>query len=315
MPKVDGPLFSLAAGGTFKKAITYQRYNGGTRVIAKPKPTNAPSEKQLYNRFVMQRLRADWAKQSADAKQYWNQQAQMNGVASGYNAFIQFWFRTIARHNDQSLMLPLNENIGETAFDLSPNMLTASLENHSSGDDISWTQGKNHKLGPALNFPGNGTVVELGEAPHLFLQQFTYEFCIKPESIGSVFDPIFCLDEFGYGLWLSLNAAERIFAIIGDGAQWQVLQSITQPQPNEWYFIALTANQGHFQLYINAVLESEINATLNYSTANPKAVLGASKFTLFYSNFYNGLINHVAAYTRALTAEEIASNFNYFNSA
>jgi hypothetical protein len=315
MPKVDGPLFSLEASGTFDKLITYQRYKGGTRVIAKPKPTNSPSDKQLCNRFVMKRLRADWANQSPETKQYWNQQAQINGLLSGYNAFIQFWFRTIARTSNRALILPLNENSGETVYDLSSHMTTATLKNYASGADISWTDGKNHKLGPALNFPGNGTVVELGEAPHLLLQQFTYGFWIKPTSIGSVFDPIFCLDKFGYGLWLSLSNTERIFAIIGDGAQWQVLQSSTQPQPGQWYYIALTACEGVFKLYINSALESEVNATLNYSSENPTVVLGASKTSLFYTNFYNGLINHVAAYARALTAAEIVSNFNHFNSA
>jgi len=263
----------------------------------------------------MKRLRADWAKQSVDAKQYWNQQAAMNGLLSGYNAFIQFWFRTIARASDRALMLPLNENHGVTVYDLSSHMTTASLKNYASGADISWTQGKNHILGPALNFPGFGTVVELAETEHLATQQFTLEAWIKATAIDPGVDTIYCIDKYPYGLWLNISSTMNINAAIGDGSELQILQSTTQPQPSEWYHIAITGDSSHFKLYINSVLENEFNATLTYSASNPPAALGASKIITNYSNYFNGLINHVAAYSRVLTQEEINANFSRFNSA
>ena len=233
MPKVDGPLFSLEASGTFDKLITYQRYKGGTRVIAKPKPTNAPSQKQIYNRYLMQRLRAEWANQTADAKSFWNQQAQINGLLSGYNAYIQFWFRTIAQTGDRALMLPLNENSGETVFDLSSHMTTATLKNFASGDDISWTDGKNHKLGPALNFPGFGTVVEVSDTEHLATQQFTLEAWIKASAVSSNLDCIYCIDRYPYGLWLSISSSMNV--VVMTSSSFLLRQTLTSIRAAEEY--------------------------------------------------------------------------------
>jgi hypothetical protein len=314
MPKVTGPLFSLEAAGTFDNTITYQRYKGGTRVITKPTSNAAPTDSQLYYRYVMQRLRADWSNQTQDTKSYWNQLADMRGIGSGYNLYIQSHFQFIRHYDCFTGLYYLNENDGGTLYDVSTYQNQGSTRNYASGDSISWTTGKNEMLGPALSFPGIGTVVELGENPQMAKQHFTIECWANPANIHPDYRVVYALDTFPYGLWLCVSGTDNFCALFSDSVDYSIMTGTTQPQAGQWYHIALTNENGLFRLYINGIQEKEEEATLNFSSSTPKTFLGAAKIYLNYGNHFNGKINFVATYSRALTVDEINYNFNRFNS-
>ena len=314
MPKVEGPLFSLQAGGTFQDTITYQRYKGGTRVITKPIPTNEPSDTQLYYRYIMQRLRADWSNQSADTKAYWNQLAEIRGGHSGYNLYIQSQFQFIRHYDCFTALYLLNENTSTKIYDVSTNQNQGMLTKYTSGDPITWSTGKNYALGPAIDFPGIGTYADLGDNPQLYSQNFTIELWAQAATIDADFDVLFCLDAVPYGLWLAFSNVHKICAVCFDGSDYSILSGTTQPQTNQWYHIALTVESGLFRLYINAVLENEDQKTFAYSGPSPQVCLGAAKLGLNYGNHFTGKLNQVACYSRALSPDEILYNFNRFNS-
>ena len=314
MPKVEGPLFSLEAGGTFQDTITYQRYKGGTRVITKPVPTNEPSDTQLYYRYIMQRLRADWSNQSADTKAYWNQLAEIRGGHSGYNLYIQSQFQFIRHYDCFTALYLLNENTSNNIYDVSINQNQGMLTKYTSGDPITWATGKNYSLGPALSFPGIGTYVDLGNNPQLTTQNFTIELWANAAQIDSDLNTLFCLDALPFGLWIAMSSSYKICVLFADGSAYSILSGTTQPQPNTWYHIVLTGENGFFRLYINSIQENSGEETFNVSSPSPQACLGASKIYLNYGNHFSGKINQCACYSRALNPDEILYNFNRFNS-
>ena len=93
-----------------------------------------------------------------------------------------------------------------------------------------------------------------------------------------------------------------------------VLSSSTALSANTWYRLAVTFNTSGVTLYINGIQ----NATLSgdYSVPNDLTVdprIGA--WIKDGTNYpMNGRLNHFQVYNRALSAAEIAQNFNYYRS-
>ena len=80
-----------------------------------------------------------------------------------------------------------------------------------------------------------------------------------------------------------------------------------------WHYIAGTYDQNYIKLYIDGMLVGSTQATfpIAYGSA-PLLIGGGVKHTLFSPSdqYYNGLIDEVSIYSRALTAEEIAAIYN-----
>ena len=94
MAKVTGPLHSVKARGKFGNEITYRNHFGGTVAVTYSTPTGDKTAPQHSQRALMKDARAAWRALSAETKAVWNQKANMRIGISGYNLFIQDYFKT-----------------------------------------------------------------------------------------------------------------------------------------------------------------------------------------------------------------------------
>jgi len=90
---------------------------------------------------------------------------------------------------------------------------------------------------------------------------------------------------------------------IYDGAWRNSGDSITDIDDGNWYFIVGVYDGEYLRLYINGVEESNnyIGSTTLYANNEP-VIIGSSRGT---AEFWNGLIDEVRIYNRALSKEEI----------
>ena len=87
------------------------------------------------------------------------------------------------------------------------------------------------------------------------------------------------------------------------------LQRLTYPKKNynEWHYYAMTVNSSDFIFYIDGV---EVNGTSNnqagdYVTSIDYVHIGRDRWKGKNKGFFNGTIDDVRIYDRALSAEEI----------
>ena len=77
--------------------------------------------------------------------------------------------------------------------------------------------------------------------------------------------------------------------------------------PNTWTHVAATYNGTQIQLYINGGLVSSTPATGAIQTTTTPLRIGGNTYS---TEFFQGLIDEVRIYNRALSAAEILSDMN-----
>lgn len=95
MPKVTGPLFSVAASGTLSKTLTYRNTRRGAVVSRHAVPSGLPSAAQIAHRNQFALIAADWVAASPEDKATWDALAESLGI-SAYDAYTKHnWQRVI----------------------------------------------------------------------------------------------------------------------------------------------------------------------------------------------------------------------------
>ena len=86
-----------------------------------------------------------------------------------------------------------------------------------------------------------------------------------------------------------------------------VLNSITQLNTNQWYFITVTYNSSLLSLYINGVLDATSAGIGGIVWPSPART---PQFGKMFGSYFNGRIAQTTLYNRALSATEILQNYN-----
>jgi len=161
------------------------------------------------------------------------------------------------------------------------------------------------RSGKALSFDGLNDYVDCGNVDAVNgVSEITATAWIKWEGeVGGLTDPRefhrkHNVYAFGGG-WKDHKARFWIY----DGAWRNSGDSITDIDDGNWYFIVGVYDGECLRLYINGVEESNnyIGSTTLYANNEP-VIIGSSRGT---AEFWNGLIDEVRIYNRALSKEEI----------
>jgi len=91
MATVIGPLFSLAASGTYREEFVFRTGAGKTTVSKRPKITAERSMAQKAQTQKVLEMQAGWASLSPALKNSWSFNAQSWG-RTGYTHFWGQWF-------------------------------------------------------------------------------------------------------------------------------------------------------------------------------------------------------------------------------
>jgi fibronectin type 3 domain-containing protein len=201
-----------------------------------------------------------------------------------------------------------NEGTGSTVVDLSGNNLTGTIVR------ATWTpQGK---YGNALSFNGSSSYVDLGNPTALRLTgSMTIEAWIKaaanPADDGQIVAK--SNNSSGWQFKTTPDTGPETFGIAVSGSSSSHAQrySTTVRNLNTWYHVAgvYDATARTLSLYVNGVLSSgTLSGTVPSSQVNSGVNVNIGRRTGGF--YFNGVIDEVRIYNRALSQQEIQTDMN-----
>ncbi|MCD6558235.1 MAG: hypothetical protein J7K31_04395 [Candidatus Aenigmarchaeota archaeon] len=191
---------------------------------------------------------------------------------------------------------------------------SGSIVRDSSGYDndgewpssrVNWVQGK---YGSALEFDGVDDYVEVPGSDSLDLTKFTVSLWIKPDALGTgswqgiIGKGTGDKNNRNYALFQRLDD-DRLHYSFSDGNDWVSYSSVGSLTIGDWYYVVMTYDQANFCLYINGEKDSCVPESRVPLTTSESLYIGR----LPDYGAFNGAIDDVRIYNRALSAGEIKS--------
>ncbi|MCK9556226.1 alpha/beta hydrolase, partial [bacterium] len=192
---------------------------------------------------------------------------------------------------------------------------SSTYENDGTINGASWTQGISDY---SLNFDGLDDYVNCGNDSSLDAEnQLTVEMWFKFSEIPAWWNRL-----LSKGVWAADNSQTAYIIVTGKDVPkifFQVCQSdrtiksVATPdlEVGQWYHLAGTYKGGMMCIYLNGEpVEYTTSATGSIQTVDENLVIGANSS---YGEKFNGIIDEVKLYNRALTEEEIEADYkSYF---
>ncbi|KXK09361.1 MAG: hypothetical protein UZ20_WS6002000576 [candidate division WS6 bacterium OLB21] len=232
---------------------------------------------------------------------------------------------TITPNDKYNFALPDNQQSVNTGaagvIDMSGNFLLLHLDD--IGSTITDTSGNNNNgtsvntsqvLGQFANarrFNGTSSYIEIGNSANLNpTTEITIETWIKwninPASGAQWAQIINKNVDNQYQIQHNYNNSTFEFAIRTNVNRRYVLGT-TVPQQGIWYHVVGTYNGSSMRIYVNGNLENTISLTGTIQSSTTPLRIGSRTSG---DRFFNGDIDEVAIYNRALTGTEISSRYN-----
>jgi len=198
-----------------------------------------------------------------------------------------------------------DEGSGTTAYDSSGNSNNGTLVNGPV-----WVDGK---LGKALSFDGVDDYLYVNDTPILKPAAITVEAWFKRsahdsyDAIVSKWDHLTGNRE--YQIDIGTFSTNRIsWMISSNGYDCTPLTSSTTISDDIWYHIVGTYNGSRMILYVNGMEENSTSYSNGINGGNSQLRIGHS-YDGTSGYYFNGIIDEVKIYNRALSAEEIWAEY------
>ena len=163
------------------------------------------------------------------------------------------------------------------------------------------------KIGRALQFNGTNAKVSVPDAASLQLTTgMTLEAWVNPSVVTSAWRDVIYKDDDNYFLEATSPDAGRPGAGGTFGAN--VLYGTAALPVNTWTHLAVTYDRVTLRLYVNGVQVSSVAATGAIATSTNPLTIGATRT---YGQYFQGMIDEVRIYNRALAQAEIQTDMNH----
>jgi hypothetical protein len=211
---------------------------------------------------------------------------------------------SLAAGNGLVASYAFDEGSGATTKDGSGNNNTGTITN------ATWTTAG--KFGDALSFNGTNSWVTVNDSASLHLAKgMTLEAWVKPSGLGSWRSVL--LKERPSGLSYSLYATDPDHSpsapstFINTGGSDQSAWGTAALSTTAWTFISATYDGSNLRMYVGGALVRTTAVTGNIlETSNALRIGGDS----VWGEYFNGLIDNVRIYNRALSQSEIQNDMN-----
>ena len=166
------------------------------------------------------------------------------------------------------------------------------------------------KIGQALDFDGVDDYVNVPDATSLDVDSFTISTWAKHSTdTFKQWEPIVAKGDSSYRLYLcgdtgtcSGGVLNSFSAAINNGASPQNVGTDVVPQSNRWYHVVLTYDRVNLSMYIDGTFKN--SQAVTNAVSNVTYALGIGENTES-SGTWNGQIDEVRVYNRALSPDEI----------
>jgi hypothetical protein len=169
------------------------------------------------------------------------------------------------------------------------------------------------EVGQAFNFNGTSAYVQVADSPNLrFTTAMTIEAWIYPRTSGGPFHEIASKWEGGSNqrsyVFDVFPDGRGEFAVNSDGANSIAsAKSLNAIPTNQWSHLAGVYDGTSVKLYLNGVLQSSNSWTNGIFPGTAPLIIGS---TLVSGSFFDGLVDELSLYNRALAATEIQAIYN-----
>lgn len=305
MAKLKGPLFSIDARGKLGNSLVFSSNKGIKRASRHYEPTNPRTLIQQDNRSIFSYAISSWQSLTEGQKEDYNQSAaNLKLKMSGYNYYIQTYLAAYgvgpppppAGYILDGLVSwwKIDENAGDNVGD-------SIGTNDGTRFGATWVPGKHNS---ALSFDANDDYVNMGnvftlQSPH------TIVAWVKTNTIKQTY----AVHKWGdWGLGQNGGVWEWAIDIQGNG--WIF---VTGPAvvTGAWTFLTAGWTGTSYFLYVNNVPATPIAETNPPDETTDPMGLGNILFSAS-AYVWDGIIDEVAIYNRALSPAEIQQNYEAF---
>jgi hypothetical protein len=184
----------------------------------------------------------------------------------------------------------------------------------NNGTVIGGTTFANGEVGQAFSVNGNAQYVEVPQSPVLNpSDQITIEFWMKadPSNPMTTYQGLVTSDFFGIEIAPSL----LFYSSTDNGSSWVITPGATVSS-GVWHHVAATYDGAQMCLYIDGQIWSTIpqSGNISHMLANSFLAFGSEDGRTVCNcsgnRYFNGLIDEVSIYNRALSANEIATIYD-----
>src|SRR5271157_690232 len=161
---------------------------------------------------------------------------------------------------------------------------------------------------------GSGGYIEIPASPSLANQQFTWSAWARPDGPGTNNDFVGSwivgqdVDNADLSVLLSWRASDNHFSFIFGNLSSEQIVSHDTFAPGQFYFVSATYDGATFTLYVNGQVEGARSVAKNIAYSSITWTIGASSANIRsqgYPRTWNGVIDEVQAFNRALSQSEI----------
>ena len=191
-----------------------------------------------------------------------------------------------------------NEGTGTAVAD------SSSGGNAGTAANTTWTT--SGKFGNALVFNGSNARVTIPDSPSLRLTTgMTLEAWVYPIVVDNAWRDVIYKGDDNYYLESSSTNASKLSG--GGTFRSAPIYGAAALPINTWSHVAVTYDRANLVLYVNGAQVATGAATANIETsANPLQIGGDT----IYGQYFNGRIDEVRVYNRALSAGEVLADMN-----
>ncbi|MFI6502284.1 LamG-like jellyroll fold domain-containing protein [Nonomuraea typhae] len=191
----------------------------------------------------------------------------------------------------------MNEGAGVTVAD------SSGIGNNGASTAAAWST--TGRYGTALSFNGASSWVTVADSPSLRLTSgMTLEAWIRPTTTTGW--RTIAMKQYANDLAYSLDLNDRAHSTIHTTAE-RGLYGTTSLPLNTWTHVAATYDGANLKLFTNGTEVSSVTASGNIRTDNGALRIGGNAV---WGEHFNGLIDEVRIYNRALTPAQITTDMN-----
>jgi len=179
----------------------------------------------------------------------------------------------------------------------------------NDGNIINKVDVVNGKINQALLFSGGG-YVEVPDDPSLKPQEFSFQFWVNSNKDFGATTRFELVDNTGQIVIRNDERGEfgsNLAFHWSDGGSWYAINPAKVPSAKEWYNVAATHDGSEAKIYLNGNLEKSLKAKFAFSGGEVGISIGAHKWAS--ANFFDGMIDELLFYKKALTKAEVEKNY------